>query len=270
MYALECENIQMKFFNKIRISYKKLTSKLKFWWRKIEIRLSKRGIRINIYPLLSMGRHRYLIDPATIPNDQQKVNYIFSLFDEGIKKTESKYKVISVDNTNVDSYLSLIAEIEQRTYLKEHSLDIKSLRLRFTGKFFNQPICYLYFHNDKPVAYSLGNDLEFYNPFEYGFEVGCHSEYLKFSTFYAENISILPQYQNTMLMVRMVADLFYEIKKRGYSNVLAHTYIGNNTHKLLKKFGFVVLLKRESFLGINFPVCFMQMPNLENFKLKDE
>jgi hypothetical protein len=259
-------SIMMKILKKIWKSRLKIVLKFRNAWREIELHLGNKGIRINIYHLLSFGRHRFLVDPFEISMDRDKVDHFLRLFDSCLKRTASSIKFVTVDGSNIETYLPVLLDLEHRTYPADYCLDEASFLLRFRDKYFCNPVCFLYFRDDEPVGYTLGTNLEFYDPFEYGYEIGCHPEYLKYTAFYAENISIVPEAQNSMLMVRMIQDIYCTFKEQQYATVLIHAMTGNNTHILLRKIGFVTLLNISNFLNESQEVSYMQLPYLKTIE----
>lgn len=228
---------------------KKLAHVCKRVWRKIELGAARRGIRIPLYRFLALGRKKYRLDFKSAQPDQVNFNLMCKRYLISKGKTFGIYDIVTVTPKNVRDYIKDIMEVEVRSFPEDFRGSEGRLLYRFTNRGFREPICYLYYRDGKPVAYSLGMDLEFFDPMDYGLEIGLHPDYLRFTTFYIENISVVPEERRGWLTIRVMLDIIFSAKRSGYLSIVSHSRIDNGTMDIGSKLGFKHLFVHRRFLG---------------------
>ncbi len=241
---------------KIITIVKKLVRLCRRVWRQIELGAARRGIRIPLFKVLTIGRKKYRLDFKSVQPDQENFNSLCKRYKISQDKASGIYDIVIVTSENVDRYIKDLMEVEVKSFPEDFRGSEGRLLYRFRVKGFREPVCYLYFRDGKPIAYSLGMDLEFFDPFDYGLEIGLHPEYLRFTTFYIENISVVPEERQGWLTLRLLLDIIFGPKRKGYTSIVSHSRIDNGTMDIAIKLGFKHLMVHKQFLGANIDASF--------------
>lgn len=216
---------------------------------RVDLYLPFRSSRCNIYRWLTLGRLRFTENPLPPPLHAELMDYAYKIYLTSCERTADRIQELPVSAANIEACLADILEVEKQCYPEGNRIDAESLRLRFADFNKKQALCFLYYRDGRPVAYTLGTYLEFYSPFEYGFELGLHPHYGEFSAFYMENISVVPDEQGAWLSARAVIRIWMEAQQQGYVAVLGHALMDQRVHVLTRKMGFRTIMRRASFLG---------------------
>lgn len=241
----------MSRFRKISIkkTRKKIAYRIWVYWRYTEFYAAKRGFIIPLFRFLSLGRRVYELEPSSVLPDQNKFDVLVKHYKASVERTSSYIEVVELNSDNIAGYIDHLLEIENKSYPEDFRANASIILDRFTDDLYPNPICLLYLRDKRPVAYSLGTNLELYDPFDYGYEIGCHPDYMKFCCFYLENSSVIPEERNSRLSIRVLLEVVIRAKSKGYLAVAAHTRVSNSTDKIGEKLGFTVLMTHKDFLG---------------------
>lgn len=249
----------MKFRNRLLFCYKKQLCWLNYQLYVSIIALAKIGFRINLYRLGKL-QNVYVSNKYSSHFWEQKIHKIPDLkmlLSISIKHT-SGIRAVKLTKTNISEYAQSVYAVEKEAFPVDHQLELEDIYDRFFDKISKKPIGFLYFKGDAPIAYTLGSNLEYYPPYEYGLEMAFHPGFLKFNACYFENVAVVPSEQNKWTTIRVMLESLFEAKSCGFKTILGHARTDNKTDELMMKIGFQYLLTRNNFLETGKRFSFIQ------------
>lgn len=207
---------------------------------------AEKGLRMNVFRSRKVCRQAKKLYQSIPALDQGQMESMVKLLNR--LKQMQNLQVIEVTSANIGDCISSLLEVENAAFPQGFRMDAENLCDRFYPGNHRPPICYLYLKSGKPVAYTLGTYLEFYPPWEYGFELSAHPGFLRFTTFYFENICVLPSEQHGGLGMRSAIETILSAQMRDYQSIVLHARIKSGARDFGLKLGFSQLKLIEGFL----------------------